>query len=87
MDNIRWKVITILAVLVLFGAVGVYPLVAARYGINKPDWLVSRGLKLGLDSVAILTGLKFKLLRHRALPVSDCEREVFQRAWAALQTN
>ncbi len=46
-----------------------------------------QGLKLGLDSVAILTGLKFKLLRHRALPVSECEREVFQRTWAALQTN
>jgi preprotein translocase subunit SecD len=49
MNNIRWKVLTILAVLVLFAAVGVYPLVAARYGITKPEWLVSHGLKLGLD--------------------------------------
>src|SRR3954453_18204785 len=49
MDNIRWKVVIILAVLVLFAAVGVYPLVAARYGITKPEWLVNRGLKLGLD--------------------------------------
>src|SRR5689334_17087815 len=49
MANVRWKVITILAVLVVFGAVGVYPIVASRYGITKPEWLVSRGLKLGLD--------------------------------------
>src|SRR6476619_6502193 len=49
MDTIRWKLVTIIAVLVLFGAVGVYPLVAAHYGITKPEWLVSHGLKLGLD--------------------------------------
>src|SRR5262245_66315763 len=49
MNNIRWKVVTILVVLVLFGAVGVYPLVAARFGITRPELLVSRGLKLGLD--------------------------------------
>src|SRR3954453_17188281 len=48
MNNIRWKVVIILAVLVLFAGVGVYPLVAARYGITKPEWLVSRGGKLGL---------------------------------------
>src|SRR5438128_1502737 len=44
-------------------------------------------LKFGLDSTAILTGLRFKLLRHRALPVSESEREIFQQTWTALQTN
>ena len=29
MSNLRWKVITVLAVFVIFAAVGVYPLVAA----------------------------------------------------------
>ena len=49
MDNLRWKVIAILAVFVIFAAVGVYPLVAARYGINSPRWLIDKQLKLGLD--------------------------------------
>jgi preprotein translocase subunit SecD len=49
MENLRWKTILILAVTVIFAAVGVYPIVAARFGITKPTWLVSRGLKLGLD--------------------------------------
>jgi preprotein translocase subunit SecD len=47
--NIRWKVITILAVLVVFAAVGVYPIVASSFGINSPSWLMQKQLKLGLD--------------------------------------
>src|SRR5215208_1690560 len=49
MSNLRWKVIIVLAVFVAFAAVGVYPLVAQRYGIHSPAWLVDKGLKLGLD--------------------------------------
>jgi preprotein translocase subunit SecD len=47
--NIRWKVITILAVLVIFAAVGVYPIIASQYGITSPSWLMAKQLKLGLD--------------------------------------
>src|SRR2546422_4470782 len=47
--NIRWKVILILAILVLFSAVGVYPIVAAQYGIKSPAVLLDKALKLGLD--------------------------------------
>jgi preprotein translocase subunit SecD len=47
--NIRWKAITILAVFVVFFAVGVYPIVAQRYGLPAPGWLMARQLKLGLD--------------------------------------
>ena len=49
MQNIRWKIITILTVLIVFSAVGVYPIVASRYGITSPKWLMDRQLKLGLD--------------------------------------
>jgi preprotein translocase subunit SecD len=49
MSNLRWKVITVLAVFVAFAAVGVYPLIAQRYGINSPSWLIDKALKLGLD--------------------------------------
>ena len=49
MPNIRWKLITIVAVLVVFAGVGVYPIVAARYGVHSPAWLMDRQLKLGLD--------------------------------------
>jgi len=47
--NIRWKVFTTLAVLVVFSAVGVYPIVASQYGITSPSWLMAKQLKLGLD--------------------------------------
>jgi len=49
MSNLRWKLVAILAVLVIFAAVGVYPIIAARYGITEPRWLTDRALKLGLD--------------------------------------
>ena len=49
MTNLRWKLVTVIAVFVVFAAVGVYPLVAARYGITKPAFLTSQALKLGLD--------------------------------------
>jgi preprotein translocase subunit SecD len=49
MSNLRWKAITVLAVLIIFSSVGVYPIVAARYGITQPAWLIDRQLKLGLD--------------------------------------
>src|SRR5512138_2745352 len=49
MQNIRWKVLTTLAVLVLFAALGVYPIVASRFGIHSPGWLMDKQLKLGLD--------------------------------------
>jgi preprotein translocase subunit SecD len=49
MANLRWKILTVLAVLVIFAAVGVYPIVAPRLGITQPKWLIDRGLKLGLD--------------------------------------
>src|SRR6266851_2996604 len=49
MANIRWKLITIAIVLVVFSALGVYPIVAARYGIHSPGWLMDKQLKLGPD--------------------------------------
>src|SRR3954462_13034995 len=49
MSNLRWKVITVLAVFVIFFAVGIYPLIAQRYGVHSPSWLVDKALKLGLD--------------------------------------
>src|SRR6266446_9692215 len=49
MPNLRWKVITILVVFIVFFGVGVYPLIAARYGIHSPWWLIDKQLKLGLD--------------------------------------
>jgi preprotein translocase subunit SecD len=47
--NLRWKAITIVAVVVLFAAVGVYPILAQRYGLPAPAWLMAKQLKLGLD--------------------------------------
>jgi preprotein translocase subunit SecD len=49
MPNLRWKLIIVLFVFVAFAVVGVYPLIAQRYGINSPSLLINRALKLGLD--------------------------------------
>src|SRR3954468_4140055 len=49
MSNIRWKVVTILVVLVVFAGVGVYPILASRYHWPSPGWLQEKQLKLGLD--------------------------------------
>ena len=48
--NIRWKIITIVAVFGLFFAVGVYPLLVHRVpGLPAPEWLMAKQLRLGLD--------------------------------------
>ncbi|HSC29504.1 MAG TPA: protein translocase subunit SecD [Vicinamibacterales bacterium] len=47
--NIRWRVITIAVVFVVFGGLGVYPILAQRYGLPAPGWLMARQLALGLD--------------------------------------
>ena len=47
--NIRWKVITIVVVLVVFAGVGVYPIVAAYFNAPAPQWVKDKQLKLGLD--------------------------------------
>ncbi len=47
--NLRWKAIVILLVFVAFTAVGVYPILAKRYNLPAPGWLMAKQLKLGLD--------------------------------------
>ena len=49
MSNLRWKLITILIVFVVFFGIGVYPILAVRYNLPAPQWLRDRQLKLGLD--------------------------------------
>jgi len=47
--SLRWKIITILVVFVLFFATGVYPILAERFSLPAPSWLKAKHLKLGLD--------------------------------------
>jgi preprotein translocase subunit SecD len=47
--NIRWKVVTILTVFVVFFALGIYPMLASRYQLPIPGWLAAKQLQLGLD--------------------------------------
>jgi preprotein translocase subunit SecD len=48
-NNLRWKLITIFVVFVLFFAIGIYPILGQRYGLPMPAWLAAQQLKLGLD--------------------------------------
>jgi preprotein translocase subunit SecD len=47
--NLRWKVISVLAVFAIFFGLGVYPILAQRYRLPMPNWLEAKQLKLGLD--------------------------------------
>jgi preprotein translocase subunit SecD len=47
--NLRWKLLTIAAVFVVFFAVGVYPMLGAKYHWPVPGVLQAKALKLGLD--------------------------------------
>jgi preprotein translocase subunit SecD len=47
--NLRWKLLTIAAVFVVFFAVGVYPMLGAKYHWPVPSVLQAKALKLGLD--------------------------------------
>ena len=47
--NLRWKIVTIVVVFLLFAAVGVYPMLARRYALPVPAWLAAKQLQLGLD--------------------------------------
>ena len=61
-----------------------------RYGLTERDirffWgFAEQWLKMALDAAAIGSGLRYRLLRHRALEVSELEKATFQAAWAKLQ--
>ena len=48
--NLRWKLVTILTVFVVFFGVGVYPMLVQKYPkLPAPGWLMAKQLKLGLD--------------------------------------
>src|SRR5258708_1339233 len=47
--NLRWKVLTILTVFVVFFSIGVYPMLADHYRWPCPSFLKAKELKLGLD--------------------------------------
>jgi preprotein translocase subunit SecD len=47
--NLRWKILTILAVFALFFTLGIYPILAGQYKLPAPAWLMAKHLKLGLD--------------------------------------
>jgi preprotein translocase subunit SecD len=49
MQNLRWKILAILTVFIIFAAVGVYPIAASRWGLPLPQAVRDKGLKLGLD--------------------------------------
>jgi len=47
--NLRWKILLCLAVLILFGVAGVYPILASMYHLPAPQAIMNKQLKLGLD--------------------------------------
>ena len=48
-QNLRWKLLAIFGIFVIFFTLGVYPVLAPRYHLPLPGWLSAKQLKLGLD--------------------------------------
>ena len=48
-QNLRWKLLTVFVIFVIFFTLGVYPILAPRYKLPLPGWLSAKQLKLGLD--------------------------------------
>ena len=83
MKDLRWKLITIVAVVVVFAAVGIYPIVAARYNIQSPRVLIDRQLKLGLD---LKGGVHFVLRVQTDDALRLATEQEMERLRAALMT-
>jgi glycosyltransferase involved in cell wall biosynthesis len=49
--------------------------------------VAEHGLKLLLDAFAIGSGLRYQVLRHRALKITEADRAAFNAALAALQSS
>jgi len=46
--------------------------------------VVTQAFRGMVDAIAISSGLNYRLLRHRALPVSESERNQWQHVWSEL---
>ena len=84
--NIRWKVLTILVVTIIFFGVGVYPILAGRYHLPAPGWLMAKQLRLGLDLqggvhlvMRVHTDDALRIRRRRR--PSRCARRCAPPAW------
>jgi preprotein translocase subunit SecD len=88
MQNLRWKLLTCVAVLIIFAAVGVYPIFATWFGITSPKWLIDRQLKLGLDLKGgvhlVLRVQTDDALRHETEAESERLREALKTAGIAV---
>lgn len=46
--------------------------------------MLEQGLKSSLDCIAVGTGLNYRLLRHRAAPVTPSERQAWEHVWQSV---
>jgi glycosyltransferase involved in cell wall biosynthesis len=57
------------------------------FGLFSGSMLVAfQCVKLGMDYAAIVTGLGYRLLQHRAQPVTSTERAEWERVWKSVNT-
>ena len=72
--NLRWKILTVIGVFVVFFALGVYPLLANQYNLPLPGWLQGQAFKLGLDLQGRRPPGAAGAHRRRAADVDDDDR-------------
>ena len=81
--NLRWRVITVLVVFIVFFAVGIYPILAQQYNLPAPGWLKSKQLKLGLD---LRGGIQLMLRVHKDDALRISTEGTSEQLRQALQT-
>ena len=81
--NLRWRVITVLVVFIVFFAVGIYPILAQQYNLPAPGWLKSKQLKLGLD---LRGGIQLMLRVHKDDALRIATEGTSEQLRQALQT-
>ena len=51
-----------------------------RYGLSVRA-VFEQGLKGMVDTLAVASGLNYRLLRHRARPITDTEQSEWEKVW------
>ena len=71
-NHLRLKSALLFVVLVVSSAFSVFPFVSPRFGITRPQWLLDKRLKLGLDLKGGRRAPRpFKAGPRRTEPVGD----------------
>src|SRR5512132_3037058 len=88
--NLRWKLLTVVGVFLVFFTLGVYPILAQKYHLPVPRVLAAKQLRLGLDLKGgvhlVLRVQTDDALRTHTTTTSEQLREALRTAGVSVTT-